>query len=194
MAAARARIKSSLSRIYSGLQGNNPNTFLQVRLGDIRTINVTMAGELRRPGTYSLPSFASVFNALYVAGGPNENGTFRHIQVYRANQFIGELDVYGFLLHGSDSGNVPLQDNDVVIVPPLRTRVEIQGPVRRPGLFEIETGENIDELIAFAGGFTDRAYTKRLTARRTTGEQLKVTDIESGEYSGFNPQDGDYFI
>src|SRR5690606_19560344 len=75
MAAARARIRSSLSRIYSGLQGNNPNTFLQVRLGNIRTINVTMAGELRRPGTYNLPSFASVFNALYVAGGPNENGS-----------------------------------------------------------------------------------------------------------------------
>src|SRR5690606_38329458 len=169
ISAARARIRSSLSRIYSGLGGNNPNTFLQIRLGDIRTINVTMAGELRRPGTYSLPSFASVFNALYVAGGPNENGSFRHIQVYRDHQMVGELDVYNFLMHGSDAGNVPLQDNDVVIVQPLRTRVEIQGPVRRPGLFEIKPGENVDDLLSFAGGFSDQAYTKHLTVRRSTG-------------------------
>src|SRR5690554_6930870 len=194
VSAARARLTTALSQIYSGLQGNNPNTYIQVRLGNIRTINVTMAGELRKPGTYSLPSFASVFNALYVAGGPNENGSFRHIQVYRNNQMVGELDVYNFLMHGSDAGNVPLQDNDVVIVQPLRTRVEVQGPVRRPGLFEIKPGENIDDLLAFAGGFSDKAYTKKLTVRRTTGEQLKVEDIELEEYPDFNPQDGDFYI
>src|SRR5690606_14257191 len=152
ISAARARIKTSLSKIYSGLGGSNPNTFLQIRLGDIRTINVTMAGELRRPGTYNLPSFASVFNALYVAGGPNENGSFRHIQVYRDHQMIAELDVYHFLMHGSDAGNVPLQDSDVVIVQPLRTRVEIQGPDRTPGLSEIKPGERLAGPRSFAGG------------------------------------------
>lgn len=192
--AARARIKTALSRIYSGLQGNNPNTFIQIRLGNIRTINVTMAGELRNPGTYSLPSFASVFNALYRAGGPNENGSFRHIQVYRNNQMVGETDVYDFLMNGSDTGNIRLQDNDVVIVQPIRTRVEIEGPVRRPGLFEVKSGESIDDLIAFAGGFSDRAYTKRVTVRRATGEQLKVEDVDAGNFSAFSPQDGDYFI
>src|SRR5690554_4769886 len=96
VSAARARLRTALSQIYSGLQGNNPNTFLQVRLGNIRTINVTMAGELRKPGTYSLPSFASVFNALYAAGGPNENGSFRHIQVSRSDQMVGETDIYDF--------------------------------------------------------------------------------------------------
>src|SRR5690606_13535384 len=194
VSAARSRLKTSFSRIYSGLQGNNPNTFLQVRLGNIRTINVTMAGELRKPGTYNLPSFASVFNALYAAGGPNENGSFRHIQVYRDSKLVGETDIYNFLMKGSEAGNIRLQDNDVVIVQPLRTRVEIEGPVRRPGLFEIKPGENIDELIAFAGGFSDRAFTQRLTVRRTTGEQLQVEDVDSEEYSVFNPQDGDYFI
>ena len=194
VSAARARLRTALSQIYSGLQGNNPNTFVQVRLGNISTINVTMAGELRKPGTYNLPSFASVFNALYVAGGPNENGSFRHIQVYRDNQMVGETDVYNFLMNGSDAGNVRLQDNDVIIVQPLRTRVEIEGPVRRPGLFEIKPGENIDDLLAFAGGFSDKAYTKKLTVRRTTGEQLKVEDIELEEYPDFNPQDGDFYI
>jgi protein involved in polysaccharide export with SLBB domain len=194
VAAARSRLRTALGQIYSGLQGNNPNTFIQVRLGNIRTINVTMAGELRKPGTYNLPSFASVFNALYAAGGPNENGSFRHIQVYRNNQMVGETDVYNFLMNGSDAGNVRLQDNDVIIVQPLRTRVEIEGPVRRPGLFEIKPGEGIDDLLAFAGGFSDKAYTKRMTVRRTTGEQLKVEDIESGQYDTFNPQDGDFYI
>lgn len=194
VSAARARLKTSLSRIYSGLQGNNPNTFIQVRLGNIRTINVTMAGELRKPGTYSLPSFASVFNALYVAGGPNENGSFRHIQVYRDNQLVGETDIYQFLTNGTDTGNVRLQDNDVVIVQPLQTRVEIDGPVRRPGLFEIKPDENIEDLIAFAGGYTDQAYTERITVRRTTGEQMKVEDVGVEDYADFQPRDGDFFI
>src|SRR5690554_579158 len=194
VAAATARLKTALSRIYSGLQGSNPNTFLQIRLGDIRTINVTMAGELRKPGTYQLPSFASVFNALYAAGGPNENGSFRHIQVYRNNQMVGETDIYDFLIQGTDAGNIRLQDSDVVIVQPLRTRVEIEGPVRRPGLFEIKPGESIEELLTFAGGYSDKAYTKRLTVRRSTGEQLKVEDIEEEQYGSFAPQDGDFFI
>src|SRR5690606_34296904 len=134
------------------------------------------------------------FNALYAAGGPNENGSFRHIQVYRDNQLVGETDVYDFLMNGSDAGNIRLQDNDVVIVQPLRTRVEIEGPVRRPGLFEIKAGENIDDLLAFAGGFSDKAYTKRMTVRRTTDEQSKVEDIEWDQYANFSPQDGDFYI
>lgn len=194
IAAATARLKTALSRIYSGLQGSNPNTFLQIRLGDIRTISVTMAGELRKPGTYQLPSFASVFNALYAAGGPNENGSFRHIQVYRDNKLVGETDIYNFLMHGTDAGNVRLQDSDVVIVQPLRTRVEIDGPVRRPGLFEIKPDENIEDLIAFAGGYSDMAYTKQLTVRRSTGEQMMVEDVRAENYAHFQPRDGDYYI
>lgn len=193
VAAARARITKALSQIYSGLQGNNPNTFIHVRLGNIRTISVTMAGELRKPGTYTLPSFASVFNALYAAGGPTENGSFRHIQVFRNNQMVGETDIYAFLMSGKNAGNVRLQDNDVIIVQPLRARVEIDGPVRRPGYFEITQGESLEDLIAFAGGFSDKAYTKMITVRRSTGEQLKVEDVESSQYAYFSPQDGDFY-
>lgn len=191
--AASARLRSSLSNIYSGLQGGNPNTFLQIRLGDIRTIQVSMVGELRRPGTYALPSFASAFNALYAAGGPNENGSFRHVQVYRDSKLIGEVDIYDFLVRGGQQTNIMLRDNDVIIVQPVRTRVEIEGPVRRPGLFELKPNESIDDLIQYAGGFSDRAYRQRITVRRSTGAEMKVDDIGQDFYTTFNPQDGDVF-
>jgi len=191
--AASSRLKTSMSNIYSGLRGTNPNTFLQIRLGDIRTIQVSMVGELRKPGTYTLPSFASVFNALFAAGGPNENGTFRHIQVYRDNNLVGEVDVYDFLMKGGQSTGIMLRDNDVVIVQPVRTRVEIEGPVRRPGLFELKPTETIDDLIQYAGGFSDKAFRGRLNVRRSTGTEMKVDDIGQDFYATFNPQDGDFF-
>lgn len=191
--AATSRLQSSLSNIYSGLRGSNPNTFLQVRLGDIRTIQVSMVGELRKPGTYTLPSFASVFNALFAAGGPNENGSFRHVQVYRDSKLVGEVDIYDFLVRGGQDTNVMLRDNDVVIVQPVRTRVEIEGPVRRPGLFELKQSETIEDLIQYAGGFSDRAFQNRVTVRRSTGSELKVDDIGQDFYATFNPQDGDVF-
>ena len=126
---ARTRVRAALSKIYSGLNGPNPNTFLQLRVGNIRSIQVTMAGELNHPGTYTLPSFANVFNALYQAGGPNETGSFRNIQVYRKSKLVGQVDVYEFLVRGNENGNIILQDNDVIIVPPVQTRVELEGPV-----------------------------------------------------------------
>jgi len=191
--AATSRLQSSLGNIYSGLRGSNPNTFLQIRLGDIRTIQVSMVGELRKPGTYTLPSFASVFNALFAAGGPNENGSFRHVQVYRDSKLVGEVDIYDFLVRGAQHTNVMLRDNDVIIVQPLRTRVEIDGPLRRPGLFELKQNESIEDLIQFAGGFSDKAFRQRITVRRSTGTELRVDDIGQDFFGTFNPQDGDVF-
>lgn len=189
--AARTRIRQQLGRIYSGLLGSNPNTFLEIRLGNIRSISVSMVGELVKPGTYTLPSFASVFNALYAAGGPNENGTFRNIQVYRDNKLAGEVDVYNFLTKGEHSTNVTLRDNDVVIVQPFKSRVELMGPVRREGYFEMKPNESVADLINFAGGFSSMAYRERLTIRRATGEQMKVHDLSAEAFSSFNLQDGD---
>lgn len=190
--AATARIKTALSRIYSGLGGSNPNTFVDIRLGNIRSISVSMVGELSKPGNYVLPSFASVFNALFAAGGPTENGSFRKIQVYRSNKLLAEVDVYDFLTKGNTS-SVMLKDNDVVIVQPIQDRVEIKGPVRREGLFEIKQGENIEDLLRFAGGFSSLAYKERITVRRTTQDQMSVEDIPSDQYRRFNPKDGDEF-
>ncbi|GAB2609164.1 SLBB domain-containing protein [Belliella aquatica] len=193
IASATARIKTALTRIYSGLGGSNPNVFMELRLGNIRTVSIAMAGELTNPGNYTLPSFASPFNALFAAGGPNENGSFRHIQVYRDSKLLTEIDVYDFLVNGENTANITLKDNDVIIVPPVRNRVEIVGPVRREGLFEVKSGETIAEIIAFAGGFKSEAYKERLTVTRKTGAELKVEDVDAANYQAFMPQDGDLY-
>ncbi|MFO7825449.1 MAG: SLBB domain-containing protein [Cyclobacterium sp.] len=191
--AVRSRLKNALQQIYSGLGGASPNTFFQIRVGNIRTIQVTMAGELRVPGSYSMPSFANVFNALYQAGGPNENGSFRNIQVYRDSKLVGEVDIYAFLVEGKQEGNIILQDNDVVIVPPVRTRVELDGPVRRPGIFEIKPGESITDLLSFAGGFKSNAYRELMTVRRTTDQEMRVDNVYNNDFETFAIRDGDFF-
>ncbi len=193
IAAGTSRIKSALTRIYSGLGGSNPNTFMEVRLGNIRTVSISLVGELTRPGTYTLPSFASPFNALFAAGGPNENGSFRHIQVYRDSKLLKEIDIYEFLVKGDFTSPINLKDNDVIIVPPVRSRVEVQGPVRREGLFEVKAGETVENLIQFAGGFNSQAFRDRLTVTRKTGTEMRVEDVEAANFNAFYPQDGDAF-
>lgn len=192
--AAVARLKTQLGRIYSGLLGSNPNTFLQVRLGNIRSIKVSMVGELSKPGTYTLPSFATVFNGLYAAGGPNENGAFRNIQVYRSSRLVATVDIYEFLAKGEQSSNITLQDNDVVIVPPVDSRVEISGPVRREGFFEVKAGESLKDLYIYTGGFQPNAYTSRITVRRIEDNAKKVIDVPQAEFDSFHPLDGDEIL
>ncbi len=189
--AATSRLKTSLGRIYSGLLGSNPNTFLQVRLGNIRSIKISMVGELNRPGTYTLPSFASVFNGLFAAGGPNENGSFRNVQVYRDSRLVATVDIYEFLSKGNSQSNITLQDNDVVIVPPVQARVEVIGPVRREGFFEVKPDETIADLQLYTGGFASNAYKERLTIRRIENNDRKVIDVAQADFSTINPRDGD---
>lgn len=189
--AATSRLRSSLGRIYSGLLGSSPNTFMQVRLGNIRSIKISMVGELTKPGTYTLPSFATVFNALYAAGGPNEDGAFRTIQVYRNSKLEATVDIYDFLTKGDQSANITLQDNDVIIVPPYQSRVEVIGPVRREGYFETKPGESIEKLLSFTGGFSSMAFKDRVTIRRYDENLRKVMDVSSAQFDEFNLQDGD---
>jgi protein involved in polysaccharide export with SLBB domain len=192
--AATSRLKSSLSRIYSGLSGSNPNTFLQVRLGNIRSIKVSMVGELARPGSYTLPSFASVFNGLFAAGGPNENGSFRNIQVYRNSRLVTTVDIYKFLSEGNSESNIVLQDNDVIIVPPVSARVEIMGPVRREGYFEVLPEESLADLYVYTGGFRSEAYRDRLTVRRVDNNERKIIDVAQADLASFVPRDGDEIL
>ncbi|WP_460542378.1 SLBB domain-containing protein [Echinicola sediminis] len=192
--AATARIKKELSSIYADLNSATPRTFLQVRLGNIRSIQVSLVGELENPGTYTLPSFASVFNALYAAGGPNEDGSFRRIQVFRDSRQVAEVDVYEFLTNGNEQQNIRLRDNDVIIVPAVQTRVEVQGPVRREGLFEISPEEDINDLIRYAGGFKSEAYTQRIAVRRLSDQARKVADVSKEQFGSFKVQDGDLFL
>ncbi|QDH81252.1 polysaccharide biosynthesis protein [Echinicola soli] len=191
---ATARFKKELSSIYADLNSSNPRTFMQIRLGNIRSIKVQIVGELQRPGDYTLPSFASVFNALYAAGGPNKQGSFRNIRVFRDSRQIAEVDVYEYLMNGNQQQNVRLQDNDVIMVPAVDTRVEVQGPVRREGYFEIKPEEDINDLIRYAGGFKSDAYTGRLAVRRVSDQARKVADVSKEEFGSFKVQDGDVFL
>lgn len=191
VAASAVRIKTALTKIYSGLASGI--TSLDLRLGNIRTVSVALVGELNRPGNYTLPAFASPFNALFAAGGPNENGSFRHIQVYRDSKLLTEIDIYDFLIKGSHTSSITLQDNDVIIVPPVRARVELVGPVRREGYFEIKPNENLNNLLLFAGGFMPQAYQDRLTLTRMTGTERKLEEVEAAAFASFAPKDGDVF-
>jgi protein involved in polysaccharide export with SLBB domain len=191
VAAASARIKTSLTQIYSGLSSGISS--MDLRLGNIRTVQVALVGELNRPGNYTLPAFASPFNALFAAGGPNENGSFRHIQVYRDNKLLTEIDVYDFLIKGTHNSSITLRDNDVIIVPPVRARVEITGPVRREGYFEVKPNENLRNLLSFAGEFKPEAYQDRLTLSRTTGTEMRVEEVTASNFGSFVPKDGDNY-
>jgi len=192
--AATNRLTNALGNIYSGLRGSSPNTFMQLRVGNIRSIQISMVGEVFAPGNYTLSSFASVFNALYAAGGIKKDGSFRNIRVYRNSKMVAEMDIYDFLVNGNQSSNIRLEDNDVVLVPPVEKRVEISGPVRRPGLFEMNRDENLDDLVRFAGGFASDAYPGVATVFRTTEKEFKVENIDRQNFQSFIPKEGDRFI
>jgi protein involved in polysaccharide export with SLBB domain len=153
-----------------------------------------MVGELTKPGTYTLPSFATVFNALYAAGGPNENGAFRKIQVYRDSRLISQVDIYDFLSRGDQSANINLQDNDVIIVPPAEGRAEVTGPVNREGLFEVKPGESLEDLLLYTGGFSSLAYRDRVTVRRIEDGRRKIIDVPFRDFGSFYPMAGDEIL
>jgi protein involved in polysaccharide export with SLBB domain len=192
--AATSRLKNSLTNIYSGLRGSSPNTFMQLRVGNIRSIQISLVGEVFSPGNYTLSSFSSVFNAIYASGGIKKNGSFRNIRVYRNSRMVAELDVYDFLVNGNQTSNIRLEDNDVILIPPVEKRVEITGPIRRPGLFEMKNEESLVDLIKFAGGFSNKAYPNIATVFRTTEKEFKVENIESNNFENFIPKGGDNFV
>jgi protein involved in polysaccharide export with SLBB domain len=189
---ATSRIRTRLSTIYSGLKTGN--TKVKVSLGNIRSIKVVLTGELVKPGTYTLPSVGSVFNALYQSGGPSENGSFREIEVIRGGVKIATMDVYDFLFRGEFKNNIRLQDQDVIRVPTYNKRVEIVGEVKRPGIFEMVTGENMNDLLRFSGNFTERAYQARIKVLKNTATERKISDIIAEEFASYQPAPGDKFF
>lgn len=189
---ATSRIRSRLSQVYSGLRTGN--TSVSIAIGKIRSIKVILTGEVVKPGTYSLPSVATVFNALYSSGGPTENGSFRQIELIRAGKKVVVLDVYDFLLTGELKSNVRLQDQDVIRIPTYRKRVEIVGEVKRPGIFEMVDGETLNDLLRFAGDFSERAYQARVKVLKNTAIERKISDITSDEFVTYEPSTGDKFF
>jgi len=192
---ATRRIKNRLGNYYPGMGGANPNTFAQISLGDIRTIKVHLVGEVRMPGTFTLSAFSSVYNALYAAGGPSENGTLRNIKLVRNNKTIATIDIYEFLMDGSANLNAQLQDQDVILVEPFIARVEVAGEVKRPGIFEVRADESLESVMRYAGGYTDNAFADRVSVTRNTPKERAVSDIYQDQFSFFTVKGGDrYYV
>lgn len=185
------RIKDKMRAIYSGLR--NGSTRLNVSVGNIRSIRVIVTGEVVKPGTYTLPSVATAFNALYAAGGPNDKGTMRQIKIIRNDREESIIDVYDFLLNGSLRNNIVLQDQDIIQVAPYLSRVEIRGRVKRPAIFELKEGETFNQLLTYAGGFDEEAYRTRITVFKNTATERRVEDVLASQFGVYLPQSGDKY-
>lgn len=181
---ATSRLRSQLGRYYSDCQ-------VSLSLGENRSIVVQVMGEVVMPGTYTLSSLSSAFNALYAAGGINEVGTLRDIRVYRGGRVLANIDVYDYLVNGNSRGDVRLQDNDVIIVGPYDCLVEVQGKVKRPMFYEMKSSESVQRLLQFAGGFTGNAFTKSVRLVRRSGSEYSIHTIEEFDMNGFTLADGD---
>ena len=189
--AAEGIIKSRVAAFYSGLSGANPKTFLQVTLGNVKTIKVHILNEVRLPGTFTLSAFSTVFNALYAAGGSSDNGTLRAIQLIRNNKKIAEIDVYDLLINGTANLDVQLQDQDVILVNPYLARVRVLGEVKRPLIFEVTPDDNLEDVIRYAGGYTDLAFKDRISISRISGNQRSISDVYQNQLGLFNLKGGD---
>lgn len=191
--AATSRIRSRMATIYGGLR--NGSTSLNVAIGNIRSIKVILTGEVVKPGTYTLPSLANVFNALYSSGGPTENGSFRTIELIRGGKKMATLDIYDFLMKGEMANNLRLQDQDIIRVPVYQSRIEIVGEVKRPGIFELLKEESFNDLLQYAGNFTENAFKARVKVLKNTDTERKIADIPLAEFLEYKPATGDkYFV
>ncbi|WP_375448219.1 SLBB domain-containing protein [uncultured Fibrella sp.] len=192
--AAKARISERLSKIYVGLKNSSygpKNTYLEVTLGNIRSIRVSVLGEAVKPGTYTVSSLSSAMNVIYPSGGPSDLGSFRNIQVIRNNRVVATIDLYDLMLTGVLRNNVRLQDNDNIRIPAFISHVELLGTTRRNNIFEMLPGETIDKLLSYGGGFAANAYKNRVKVTRLTNRELKVIDVLADQYKSFVMQDGD---
>jgi protein involved in polysaccharide export with SLBB domain len=181
---ANARVRSQVGARYSSSQ-------IRLSVGQTRTITVNIAGEVRTPGTYTLSAFATVFNALYMAGGINDLGTLRNIKVYRNNRLISTVDVYDYILNGQATGNVRLTDNDMIIVEAYDCLVSISGRVKRPMYYEMKQNESLKSLIKYAGGFTGNAYRGSVRVMRKSGALHSVHTVNEFDMGTFHMADGD---
>ena len=184
VAEAQQRVRNSLGSYYQ-------SSDVKVSVGQTRTIIVNVMGEVRVPGTYTLSAFATVFHALYMAGGINDLGTLRNIQVFRQGRLITSVDVYEFILNGRLAGNVHLQDNDVIQVGPYEGIVEIEGSVKRPMAYELRKDESLATLLKYSGGFMNNAYQKSVRVVRNNGRMKSVFNVDEFEISEFKMADGD---
>ena len=184
VAQANAKLRGTLGSRYS-------SSHIKLTVGQTKTIMVNVMGEVKAPGTYTLSAFATVFHALYMAGGTNDLGTLRNIKVYRNNRLVTVVDIYDYILNGKLTGNVRLADNDVIVVGPYDCLVNISGKVKRPMFYEMKKSESINSLLKYAGSFTGDAYKKSVRVNRKTGREYAVYNVEEFDFSSFRIEDGD---
>ena len=197
---AKNRIIKKLSQIFIGLKAYSNNSgpmslSASISLGNIRTVSVTVQGEVMFPGTYSVPSLGRVMNVLYLAGGPNEKGTFREIQVIRNKKVFATIDLYDLLTSGIQKNDINIQDQDIIKVGVYKNRVELKGKIKREGLFEVLAHENFDYVLnEFGGGFTETAFKDLIKVKRFTNRDLKLIDLSADIFNSFHPISGDVFV
>lgn len=179
-------LTKELRKIYS-----DTNNQIRVTLGNTRTIQINVMGEVVQPGTYALSAFSTVFHALYRAGGVNDIGSLRKVQLVRNGKKMATIDVYDFIMHGRTQDDIRLEEGDVVIVPTYESLVQISGNVKRPMRYEMKNGETVETLIGYAGGFTSDAYTKSLRMVRQNGKEYQVNTIDDKDYGSYRLSDGD---
>lgn len=184
VAQANARLRSQLGARYQSSK-------IRLTVGETRTIMVNVMGEVKTPGTYTLSAFATVFHALYMAGGVNDIGTLRNIKVYRNNRLVTVVDVYDYILNGKLTGNVRLADNDVIVVGPYDCLVNVTGKVKRPMFYEMRKNESVGTVLGYAGGFTGDAYKKSVRLIRKSGKELSVYNVGEFEMNNFQLADED---
>ncbi|WP_294587281.1 SLBB domain-containing protein [uncultured Bacteroides sp.] len=188
---ANSYLQREFSKIYSGIGGSDPNSQIRLTLGDIRTIQINIMGEVAIPGTYTLSSFSTIFHALYRAGGVNEIGSLRGIKLVRNGKTIENLDVYEFIMKGKMNDDIRLQEGDVIIVEPYQSLVRIAGKVKRPMFYEMKTTETVASLLKYAGDFTGDAYKKSVRIIRKSGREHQVYNVDEMDYSVFRLDDAD---
>lgn len=184
-------LRKELNKIYAGIDSEDPSSQIKVTLGNSRTIQVNVMGEIFQPGTYALSSFATVFHALYRAGGVSDIGSLRDIQVVRGGKKVATVDVYDFIMKGKVADDIRLQEGDVIIVPPYEALVSIEGNVKRPMKYEMKGNESVSTLLKYAGGFSGDAYTRSLRMIRQNGKEYQIYTIDDIDYSVFQLKDGD---
>jgi len=188
---ASEKIKKVLGSKYSGIDGERPNTEVSVSLGQIRTIQVNVMGEVNTPGAYRLSPFSTVFTAIYRAGGVNDKGSLRNIKLVRGDKVVSQADIYEYIFSGNTSSDIRLQDGDVLIVPAYGNLVKIGGNVKRPMYYEMRDGESLASLIEYAGGFKGNAYTSSITVLRKSGHERSVASVSEENSGSFALRNGD---
>lgn len=188
---ANSYIQQKFSSVYSGISNEGGSSQIKLTLGQIRTIQINILGEVAVPGTYALSSLSSVFHALYNAGGINDIGSLRSIQLYRKGKLIKTIDIYQYLLNGNASGETRLMDGDIIMVPPYISLVEIVGKIKRPMFYEMTVTETLSDLIKYSGGFTGDAYKEKIDITRKTGKYDKAYTVSSNDFENFILDDKD---